>query len=241
MCACPLPESLIQCLTRHLEPLGSRAFSDSGAAGLNALRELPILQPEVLTMDKSQIRKEMRQRRRSVSRSDRKNAEKNLARSFHSVMKFCSARRVALYLENDGEIGTGFLIRKLWKRGVQVYLPVIHPFHNGYLTFIEYTPNTRMRHNRFRIPEPDFRSGQRVQARFLTIICLPLVAFDQQGNRLGMGGGFYDRTLSFLKETPSRKTLIGCAWEFQAVATLPADSWDIPLSAIATDKTVRLV
>src|SRR5690606_40461575 len=69
---------------------------------------------------------------------------------------------------------------------------------------------------------------------------LPLVAFDARGNRLGMGGGFYDRTFARAPRARTlRPRLVGLAHHFQQVASLPAEPWDIPLDAIATDATDR--
>jgi 5-formyltetrahydrofolate cyclo-ligase len=67
---------------------------------------------------------------------------------------------------------------------------------------------------------------------------LPLVGFDASGNRMGMGGGYYDRTFSFksLKKGLRGPTLIGLAHEIQRVEELPVESWDIPLTAIVTDQ-----
>jgi 5-formyltetrahydrofolate cyclo-ligase len=192
-------------------------------------------------MDKTSLRKEMRKRRRSVSISGQKKAACRLSATLHSDMRFCHARRVAVYLQNDGEIGTLPLIKTLQVRKVEVYLPVLHPLKKGHLVFILYNKNTPMRKNCYGIAEPDFRHSRRVQARFISQICLPLVAFDPMGNRIGMGGGYYDRTLAFCRKKGTKPRLIGSAYEFQRVAALPADGWDIPLSAIATDAAMRTV
>src|SRR5690606_20410008 len=71
---------------------------------------------------------------------------------------------------------------------------------------------------------------------FVQLVCMPLVAFDQQGNRLGMGGGFYDRTLAFMHQPGQQPALLGCAYDWQKTTALAAEPWDIPLSAIATDQ-----
>lgn len=72
----------------------------------------------------------------------------------------------------------------------------------------------------------------------LDLIILPLVAFDLSGNRLGMGGGFYDRTLSFKHQRCHWKgpKLIGIAHELQRVDLLPVNDWDIPLDAVITEQ-----
>jgi 5-formyltetrahydrofolate cyclo-ligase len=73
----------------------------------------------------------------------------------------------------------------------------------------------------------------------MSLVCLPLVAFDARGNRLGMGGGFYDRTLAFMRNKGQKPSLAGCAYAFQEVPLLPAESWDIPLTLIVTDHQAK--
>ena len=193
-------------------------------------------------MNKSELRKLIRRKRRSLTPQQRRQASHGLLTSLRQNARFCAAQRVALYLSNDGEIDTQGVIEDLWRRGKQVFLPVLHPVRKGHLSFIRYDSNTVMRNNRYGIAEPDFRRGKRVSARYLSIVCLPLVAFDQRGNRLGMGGGYYDRTLAFMTQTEvaglngQQPELVGCAYAFQQVPQLPAESWDIGISAIATDQ-----
>ncbi|MAG43091.1 MAG: 5-formyltetrahydrofolate cyclo-ligase [Oceanospirillaceae bacterium] len=189
-------------------------------------------------MNKQELRKLIRKKRRALTPAQRHKAGRGLTRSLHHSTQYLSANRVALYLSNDGEIDPHWAIEDLWKRGKEVYLPVLHPLRKGYLTFIRYQPETPMRRNRFGISEPDFRRGTHVPARFLSMIGLPLVAFDERGNRLGMGGGFYDRTLAFSRQPGQKPTLIGCAYAFQEIRMLPAESWDIPLQFIATEKGI---
>lgn len=190
-------------------------------------------------MNKSELRKLIRRKRRALTPARRRQAAHLLLNQLHQSSQFLAADRIALYLTNDGEIDTQYVVDDIQKRGKQVFLPVLHPLKKGHLSFIRYDQDTRMRDNCYGISEPDFRYGQRVQARFLDIICLPLVAFDERGNRLGMGGGYYDRTLAFMHQPGPRPQLIGCAYEFQQLPMLPAESWDIPITAIATEAAFR--
>ena len=90
--------------------------------------------------------------------------------------------------------------------------------------------------NIYGIEEPKLIPDQRRNAWSLGLVFLPLVAFDTQGNRMGMGGGYYDRTFSFKKQNKSLRgpDLIGLAHEIQKVESLPVENWDIPLSTIIT-------
>jgi len=72
----------------------------------------------------------------------------------------------------------------------------------------------------------------------LDVVLVPLVAFDLTCNRIGMGGGFYDRSFEFRKNTPAPPTLVGVAHAFQQVKDVLAQPWDVPLDFVATDNGV---
>jgi 5-formyltetrahydrofolate cyclo-ligase len=97
----------------------------------------------------------------------------------------------------------------------------------------------QMRKNNFGIAEPGNRG--RVLTAELDIVLVPLVGFDDAGNRLGMGGGFYDRHFGFLRSRTHfrRPRLIGVAYEMQRLPKLPTDPWDIPLWAVVTDRGIH--
>ena len=151
-------------------------------------------------------------------------------------------------MANDGEIDPSPYIKVLWKYKKQVYLPVLHPTKKNQLWFYRYQPDTRLKPNRFGIAEPKIRHAERIPPWALTLVLLPLVAFDTEGGRLGMGGGFYDRTFAFMnknhqnrKDKKSRSgmpLLCGLAHDFQQVERLPTAEWDVPLKNIATDRKV---
>jgi 5-formyltetrahydrofolate cyclo-ligase len=206
---------------------------------------MPLL-PDALVADdfasRRQLRQALRQRRRSLSPCQRKQADRALCHRLRQLPELNRARRVALYLPNDGEIDPRPLIPWLTRRGVRVYLPVLKPLSDNTLWFVHYHPGTPMRRNRFGIPEPQTRHGAhraRRQATWaLDLILLPLVGFDDQGQRMGMGGGFYDRSLAFTRRPGPRPTLIGLAHDCQRVDRLPAAPWDVPLDAIVSDSRV---
>ena len=177
----------------------------------------------------------MRQRRRALSPQQQHRAAVGLKQQLMQAREFRRARRVALYLANDGEINPMQTIRSLWQRSIDVYLPVLHPVYPGHLVFIRFDRSSAMKPNKYGIAEPVYRHSTRIPTRFLDVIAMPLVAFDESGHRLGMGGGYYDRSLAFTRSTGKRPYLIGCAHECQHTASLPTEAWDIPLNAIATD------
>jgi len=189
-----------------------------------------------LNPGKSALRKEMRQRRRALTPQQQARAERVLAKHLFADMRNRKCRRIAAYLANDGEVSTQAVIQDCWHRGVEVYLPVLNPLKKGHLLFVRYEPGSPMRDNRFGIAEPDPTRNKALPSRHLDLVLMPLVAFDDQGNRLGMGGGFYDRSFEFRRPdkqaSPHKPRLIGLAHHCQRSVQLPIEPWDIPLSEI---------
>jgi 5-formyltetrahydrofolate cyclo-ligase len=183
------------------------------------------------------VRQHFRRLRNSLSRSQQKNAARDLVRTLERSGLLLRHQHVALYLANDGEINPAHVLQRLLKRGVHCYLPVLHPLYRGRLHFSRVTPDTGYRANRYGIAEPCLSQRQLMNPAFLSLVLLPLVAFDERGNRMGMGGGYYDRSFAF-KHRGSAPTpvMIGLAHECQKAAALQTESWDLPLDGIVTDR-----
>ncbi|MAA95253.1 MULTISPECIES: 5-formyltetrahydrofolate cyclo-ligase [unclassified Arsukibacterium] len=179
------------------------------------------------------IRQHVRLLRQQLAATTQSQAASQLAEQVLNQPGIMAKQHFAVYLANDAELATGPLIQALWQAGKQVYLPVLHPFCPGYLLFIHYQQTTALQPNRFGIPEPGLNCANVMPIAALDIVFTPLVAFDAKGNRLGMGGGFYDRTLSQLPAN-SLCQVIGLAHNCQQVANIPTESWDVPLQQLIT-------
>ena len=182
-------------------------------------------------------RQAIRRQRRSLSLYEQQQHSEALCQGLRKQKCYRSSRHLACYLANDGEIDPMPLVEHAWLMKKTVYLPVLAPLQNK-LYFAPYDENSTLRLNRFNIPEPDCSPALWKTARQLDLLLLPLVAFDPQGNRLGMGGGFYDRSLAYLQHRRywRKPFLLGLAHELQKVEKLEAQSWDIPLDGIITEK-----
>jgi len=185
------------------------------------------------------LRSEIRRRRNTLSALEQRTAANQLKQQLAAHDKIRSANHIAIYLANDGELDPSDFIAWCWQQGKKVYLPVIHPFSKGHLLFLNYTKNSIMVINQYGILEPklDVRSIRTIDD--IDVLCTPLVAFDKTGARLGMGGGFYDRTLetwykNFEKNRQIPPYPIGIAHNCQRVDTIPSEHWDIPLPEIIT-------
>ncbi len=183
---------------------------------------------------RQQLRSHIRNLRRSLSAEQQRKASLDLVKQLLPRPEVQQAQHIALYLTNDGELDTTPLIQALWQQGKTLYLPLLHPVVPGYLVFQLYTPDTLLKPNQFGIGEPKLNCSLLFPVSQLDLIFTPLVAFDLQGQRLGMGGGFYDRTLSQLDSAATQPQLIGLAHDCQQVAAVPTEAWDIPLPAICT-------
>ncbi len=182
------------------------------------------------------IRQIIRQRRRALTLQQQILYGEQAADRMMAWPPVVMAKTVALFLSFDGELDTQPLIEQLWRAGKRVYLPVLHPFSPGNLLFLHYHPHSELVVNRLKIHEPKLDVRDVLPLANLDVLITPLVAFDEQGQRLGMGGGFYDRTLQNWQQHGIQP--VGYAHDCQQVDTLPVEQWDIPLPAVITPSKV---
>lgn len=192
--------------------------------------------------DRKKLRMQLRRQRRELSRQQQYLASQALYRRLKHQFFFLRSKRIAFYLPNDGEIDPGPLLNLASKLGKSCYLPVLAPFTQNSLWFIPITPSSKLRSNRYGIAEPSHRASGRIRAKQLDLVFMPLVGFDSSGGRLGMGGGYYDRSFSFRLQPENHKPkLLGLAHSCQRTVDLPLASWDIAMDGIATDQELILL
>jgi 5-formyltetrahydrofolate cyclo-ligase len=152
---------------------------------------------------------------------------------------FLVSEHIACYWACQNEMNTGPLIEAIWQANKICYLPILRT--DGLLHFVRYNENDSLKKNKFAIPEPN-NVSRLINPLNLELIITPLVAFDLQGHRLGMGGGYYDRTLAFKQEMPHSKPIIlGLGYAAQEAPLLPADPWDIILDMILSEQTIKII
>ncbi len=151
-----------------------------------------------------------------------------------------TSRRIAFFWPNDGEIDLTRALVKSLANHKQCYLPVLYRGGENRLLFGRFKVGATLRLNRFGIPEPNLARDGWLFARQLDLILTPLVAFDDQGNRIGMGGGFYDRSLCQLNLPGiwQRPYVLGVAHEFQHLEHIGRNAWDVPLRGAVTDQRI---
>ena len=144
-------------------------------------------------------------------------------------------QRISAYLSVDGEVDLRPLLGSLQRMGKLLALPAVSG--RDRMRFLAHRAGAALTRNRFRIEEPA-PGAPGLNTLALDLVLAPLVAFDERGNRLGMGGGFYDRHFGRLPER-LRPPLVGVAHEVQRANALPAAPWDVPLDAILTENGWR--
>lgn len=192
-------------------------------------------------MDRQQLRRQLRQRRRCLSPTERAAAHRQFARILDGSRLLRPGHRVAVYCAYGHEADLRHVIELARRRHCRLYVPVITHFRHNRMRFVRYEAHGVVRINRYGIAEPDPRHAEVIPVRQLDLVLLPLVAFDMHGWRLGSGAGFYDRSLHHLREGRRwrRPKLIGVGYECQRVAHLQPDRWDVPLDGMLTERSLQ--
>ncbi|MDA8348862.1 MAG: 5-formyltetrahydrofolate cyclo-ligase [Pseudomonadota bacterium] len=190
-----------------------------------------------LQQSRAALRADLRRARRSISSAERARCARRVTLFADRTGLLHPALRIGLYLSLPEELDTGALLALARRRGCRIYLPRIDAARESRsMQFVGY--GTRVRHNRFGIPEP--RGAALASARLLDVLFIPLVGFDRRGNRLGMGGGYYDRALAFtLASAPgARPLLVGLAYALQQLDRIERAAHDVPLDMVITERSV---
>lgn len=193
--------------------------------------------------DSASLRTELRQRRQGLSKTQQQlHADQACQHFFDAKLletNFENRYKVAVFLSQDGELDTSALIQELWQlNSIDLYLPALETQPDWHMGFSRYTADSVLINNRFGIPEPDIPENQHLNGKEMDLVVMPLVGYDLKGNRLGMGGGYYDRTFAFKLQSESKTNsplLIGWAHSCQQVNQLPSEPWDVPLDGIINE------
>ena len=185
-----------------------------------------------LSVQKAALRRTVRQLRRALPRAQRRRAARQAAVHLARACRRWQTRNIALYLGTAEEIDTAPLILRLLRLNCALHVPRIRA--GGRLQFVRFTAGAPLRANRYGIAEP---TASALAVR-LDLIVLPLVAFDAQGRRLGMGGGYYDRWLAGARSV-RRPLRVGLAFALQEVRAVPAATQDVFLDAVVTEQGLR--
>lgn len=186
--------------------------------------------------DRRALREQMRAQRIALGPRERLAAADAVASRLRQLDAMRTAAHVAGYWAVRGELPLHALLSP--RPAFAYCLPCLVPGQQ--LAFARWRAGDALVANRFGIPEPDVAPADYLSPAAMDLVLVPLLAFDRRGNRLGSGAGYYDRSFAFLLDSarPPRPLLVGVAYAFQQVATLPAESWDVPLDFVVTESEV---
>ncbi|KGQ20117.1 5-formyltetrahydrofolate cyclo-ligase [Lysobacter dokdonensis DS-58] len=190
-----------------------------------------------MTFSRDTLRRELRARRRAIPAPARIAAADALAHRLLSLPFAPVSGHVAGYWAMDGEIALSSWQLRL-PRGCTYCLPVLH--EDGLLRFAPWRGGAALVSNKHGIPEPDVPPASLLPAEAMAFVVAPLVAFDARGHRLGMGGGWYDRTFAFRRDHGAPPHLVGAAFAAQQVDTVSPQPWDMPLDALCSESDTHL-
>lgn len=180
---------------------------------------------------RNNARNEIRQKRKALHEDEVAKCSELVRRVVleHEFLK--QNRCIASYHSFSGEIDTVEINKALRLAGHHMALPVIHPEEKGLMDFYSYEKPEDLILNRFKIPEPVVSAENLIQPHNLEVVIVPLVGFNEKGERLGMGGGYYDR---MLKKISCECLTLGLAYDFQLIPEIKSQPWDMPLDEVIT-------
>jgi len=186
---------------------------------------------------KQDLRSQLKNRRSKLPADLQQIKSANIVTIIRKSDPFKQATNIGFYHSVRGEADPAELFNSTISsdKPKRFYLPVLSPNQNQGLLFGEFTAETQFENNKFSIPEPIFNQEEVVTGESLDLVLVPLLGFDSHGNRLGMGGGFYDRCFAFKKTGIAKPLLMGFAYDFQQVDELVPEDWDVRLDLIATE------
>ncbi|QJC30147.1 5-formyltetrahydrofolate cyclo-ligase [Enterobacteriaceae endosymbiont of Plateumaris sericea] len=188
-------------------------------------------------LQRIKIRNKYKKLRKNISIINKNILDNIITNKILNFISFKKNQNIGLFISSLGEINTNLLINKLWLQNKIVYVPIIDPFFEGKLFFSKYTSNTILKFNKFNILEPNIQKESLFLIDILDIIIIPIVSFNSDRYRLGMGGGYYDRLLI----NKSNNILpIGIAYDCQLNNEFPICNWDISLPVIITQSKIWL-
>lgn len=178
------------------------------------------------------IRRQLCLKRKQLTQKQRHRAEQHASLFLYKLLAYLPHQaKIGLYLDAFGELPTQSILHFCQKYAFEPYLPITRLNQALLFTPCYYNiANIPKKHHRLGMQEPVYRHF--IHANQLDMIICPLVAVDRHGNRLGMGGGYYDRTFTKAYHV----IRVGWCYDFQLIDALNPNSWDQKVHFIITDK-----
>lgn len=182
-------------------------------------------------MEKNKIRNYVLQKRNAMSSEDKVAASKLITHALIESQYFKEAKKIGCYKSNEHEVNTKYLNQAILESKKLLYLPKIKS--NNQMDFVACDKKTIYLKNKYGILESI--DNNIINVKSIDLIIVPLVAFDSDRNRIGMGGGYYDRKFHYLNKSDKKSTFLGIAFNCQFYEKIQSDSWDVSLTNIITE------
>ena len=186
-------------------------------------------------------RRRLRALRLAMPRPRRVAAERAIIAALRRLRVLRRGRRVAVYLAMPGEVSLAGALPGALRLGVELYAPQIRSRRLLQMRFVRLRGGATLRPNAFGIEEPAAAERQWSPPGRLDLVLVPVVGFDRDGNRLGMGAGYYDRALRRRRDGARnwrRPRLVGLAFACQEVAKIEPSPWDVRLDLVVTERAI---
>lgn len=183
------------------------------------------------------LRKQLLSARRALQSGQVQECSSTICDTLLALIK--TPANVGGYLALGNEIRIDTLLMEIRQQSCKTYVPIIQ--HDHKMIFALMDDETTLIQNSFGILEPDLTTAVIIPANALDVVLVPLVGFDQQCQRMGMGGGYYDRAFATNREipdNPEKPLLIGVAYDMQQTMSVMPDWWDVPLDIIVTETQI---
>jgi 5-formyltetrahydrofolate cyclo-ligase len=188
-----------------------------------------------ISAEKKRLRQDFKAKRLTISAPQRMQTAEAIAQQLTQLPEWLDANYIAGYWATQGEVPLHIVQMRVQAPKVWC-LPIIQT--DSRLKFAPWRSGDALVSNQYGIPEPDISPTSALEASSISIILLPLLAYTRSGARLGMGGGYYDRSLAFRNKQSAPPLLIGVAYSEQEAGSLPSEEWDIKLDVLINEREV---
>ncbi|MBF0484600.1 MAG: 5-formyltetrahydrofolate cyclo-ligase [Candidatus Omnitrophica bacterium] len=184
-------------------------------------------------VDKVKLRERILNLLRSQNNKERLEKSARILRKLFNLKSFRDAKNILFFASFDGEVDTFDMMKKAKQLGKNIFLPRVDRSRKTMVPVLVQCLDTDLRVGTYGIKEPRPEISELEKISDLDMVVVPGVAFDRKNNRLGRGGGYYDR---FLRELPKEISTIGLAFDFQIIDSIPAlEEHDMPVLQVLTN------
>tara|TARA_Y100000768_G_C23785574_1_gene590127 strand:+ start:121 stop:705 length:585 start_codon:yes stop_codon:yes gene_type:complete len=192
-----------------------------------------------MVSSKEKIRTEKKLARSRLSEKYINTASRRIFEHLVELSHYKNSTKIGCYVSTRYEVQTESIISSIHEGEKELFLPKIKP--NSEMDFVQISRKTQFYRNKFGIKEPESNNIS-IESN-LDLVVLPLVAFDVNKNRIGMGGGYYDRKFEKLntneKNIQNREPiLIGLGFDCQKTEEIQTEKWDVKLTCIISESGI---